>query len=76
MSALRTRLTSLEAAMNPSGPLLVCWRVDPERRATCAYDDVTYIQRDDEVREQFFRRVAAAVPARLVVWVDQLDERL
>jgi len=33
MQTLETRVSRLEAAANPSGPLLISWRLDPDTRA-------------------------------------------
>lgn len=37
MHAFETRVTRLEALANPSGPLLISWRLDDESLATAAH---------------------------------------
>lgn len=76
MRTLDARVAKLEAATNPSGPLMLMWQMDADSLATVAYGGKRYTQKPDEGRHAFFARVAEAVPSRAVVWVDELDEAL
>jgi hypothetical protein len=76
MQTLERRITHLETASNPRGPLLLSWQLDANSLAMAVRDGQRYSQAAGESRQDFFIRVAATVPNRAFVWVDQLDEKL
>lgn len=73
---LLARVSALEASLADSGPLLFCWELDPQKRATVVLENSRYTQAADEDRAAFLRRVDRLVPRRTVLWIDQLDEKL
>lgn len=76
MHSLDARLTRLEARHMATGPLLISWLLDDDARATAEYQGTCFVQAERETREEFLSRVSNELPAKAVVWINQLDERL